>query len=91
VLGADAKTLSEQLGDGSGQEAEFSVMLLGGVVPSLSAPVEEKSTQEATRIPVGKELETEDFWDDLKGFLIQRLKDEGEGERLAKLFRKAAS
>jgi len=41
--------------------------------------------------PSGKELETEEFWNDLKGFLVQRLKDEGEGERLAKVFRKAAS
>lgn len=32
-------------------------------------------------------LKSEEFWDDLKGFLSQRLRDEGEGERLAKVFR----
>jgi hypothetical protein len=96
---ADSKTLKDVLGDGSGQggqAAEFTVMLLGGAVPSVSAPTAEVAdapagTQDATRIPVGKELETEDFWIDLKGFLIQRLKDEKEGERLAKVFRNAAS
>jgi hypothetical protein len=34
-------------------------------------------------------LQSEDFWTDLKGFLAQRLRDQGEGERLAKAFREA--
>lgn len=36
---------------------------------------------------VSDELKSEEFWDDLKGFLSQRLRDEKEGERLAKVFR----
>lgn len=70
-------------------------MLLGGAVPrlteSVSAVAKPVDVHDASRIPVGKELETDDFWEDLKGFLIQRLKDEHEGERLAKIFREAAS
>ncbi|KAH7051181.1 cell-cycle control medial ring component [Macrophomina phaseolina] len=34
-------------------------------------------------------LRTDEFWADLKGFLVQRLKDEGEGGRLAGVFREA--
>ncbi|OMP89323.1 hypothetical protein BK809_0006046 [Diplodia seriata] len=33
--------------------------------------------------------QTDGFWADLKGFLVQRLKDEAEGERLAGVFREA--
>jgi len=40
--------------------------------------------------PSGQEmLQTDDFWDDLKGFLEQRLKDEGEASRLKEVFRGA--
>ena len=35
------------------------------------------------------EIETEEFWNDLKGFLVQRLRDESEGERISKVFRNA--
>ena len=69
-------------------------MLLGGVTPTDEAPKEAPKAKES--IPVaqgisGKEvLETEQFWSDLKGFLVQRIKDEKEGERLAGVFRKAA-
>lgn len=36
-------------------------------------------------------LGTEAFWGDLKDFLVQRLRDEGEGERLLGVFREAAA
>jgi hypothetical protein len=40
--------------------------------------------------PSGNELlQKDEFWSDLKGFLTQRLRDEREGERVHKLFRKA--
>lgn len=35
-------------------------------------------------------LQSEQFWADLKDFLVQRLKDEGEGERLLALFKGAS-
>ncbi|TKA66918.1 hypothetical protein B0A49_04086 [Cryomyces minteri] len=37
----------------------------------------------------GEALQSEAFWEDLKGFLVQRLRDEAEGERVVGLFRKA--
>ena len=40
--------------------------------------------------PSGKEVvATEEFWGDLKNFVLQRIKDEQEGERLVGVFRKA--
>lgn len=40
--------------------------------------------------PSGKEVvATEEFWADLKNFVLQRIKDEQEGERLVGVFRKA--
>jgi len=38
----------------------------------------------------GDMLKTDDFWSDLESFLVQRLKDESEGERLLTIFKKAA-
>jgi hypothetical protein len=60
--------------------------------PATSAPESEKAAAEAVNTPnqgdnAAEALKTEEFWDDLKGFLSQRLRDESEGERLAKLFR----
>jgi hypothetical protein len=40
--------------------------------------------------PSGKEVvATDEFWSDLKGFIMQRTKDEAEAERLAKVFKGA--
>ncbi|KAJ4395239.1 hypothetical protein N0V91_010989 [Didymella pomorum] len=40
--------------------------------------------------PSGKEVvATEEFWGDLKNFVLQRIKDEQEGERLVGVFKKA--
>ncbi|KAJ4333245.1 hypothetical protein N0V95_009465 [Ascochyta clinopodiicola] len=40
--------------------------------------------------PSGKELvATDEFWADLNNFVLQRIKDEHEGERLVGIFRKA--
>jgi hypothetical protein len=72
-------------------KVDFSVMVLGGaaamkrgdeeVIPPV---VQGKSGLE---VPRGKE--GEEFWTDLKGFLIQRLRDEGGGERVWTVFRRA--
>jgi hypothetical protein len=40
--------------------------------------------------PIGKEVvATEEFWGDLKNFVLQRIKDEQEGERLVGVFKTA--
>lgn len=54
--------------------------LAGGSVESARAAVG----------PSGKEVvDTEEFWGDLKNFVMQRTKDEAEAERLTKVFRGA--
>jgi hypothetical protein len=87
---ADSKTLADIVGDGDVDgEVEFSVMLMGGVTPGEDKKEEIKDIKAPVAVGAsGKELlGTVEFWDDLKGFLVQRLKDEKEGERLAKLFK----
>ncbi|KAK0285530.1 hypothetical protein LTR35_004869 [Friedmanniomyces endolithicus] len=59
------------------------------------APASEKAQAEADGKAdaqggtVAEMLKGEEFWADLKGFLAQRLRDEGEVEKLAKVFREA--
>ena len=125
---ADLKTLQE-LGV-SGENVEFTVMLMGGggATPSATTPAVEKSDPgiAAPVVPAAKEdkmevdsqapapesekaqaeaeskpdaqassareiLKTDEFWSDLKGFLGQRLRDEGEGQKVVTLFREAYS
>lgn len=90
-------------GEKPGKEVEFGVMVIGGAsisVPSSkpaggsAVPMEdiekERSTNSATPAqgPSGVEiLQSEEFWDDLQGFLEQRLKSEAEAHRLKEVFR----
>ena len=55
------------------------------------APESEKAQMEAKSeaSTVDGILQSEEFWADLKGFLVQRLRDQGDGERLAGVFREA--
>jgi len=66
-------------------------MVIGGAAALKRADeeVEPKVIGEGV-IGGGREvLKTEEFWGDLKGFLVQRLKDEEVGERVCGIFRKA--
>ncbi|KAF2095219.1 hypothetical protein NA57DRAFT_59958 [Rhizodiscina lignyota] len=77
---------------------EFSVMLMPGAA-AVTSPVSEKdkmdidSTAPAAPVAQGASgvevLKAEEFWGDLKGFLMQRIRDEGESEKLVKVFRGA--
>jgi len=96
----DSKTLSD-LADGA-QALEFGVMILGGggggaavTTPPVEIP-QPVLPEKEEKVGVGavaqgpsgaEELRTEEFWGDLRGFLVQRLRDEGEGERWAGVFR----
>ena len=60
------------------------------------APAPESEKAQAKAAPsvantAAEILKTEEFWADLKGFLVQRLRDQGEGEKLAQVFREASS
>lgn len=87
---------------GGGKEVEFGVMIMGGATVVEPEPVMEKNERggeskgEVTAKPVvgpsGEDvLETEAFWDDLQGFLMQRVKDVEEAKRLRELFKGAWS
>ena len=85
----DSKVLRDLVGEEDVHKVEFSVMVIGG------AAVLKKSTDEVEVPSVAqgesghKVLSTEEFWGDLKGFLLQRLRDEMEGEKVYTTFRKA--
>jgi hypothetical protein len=78
---------------------EFGIMIIGGGAagtPVTTPPVEipqPSMVPEVGAVAQGQsgaeELKTEEFWDDLKGFLVQRVRDEAEGERLSGMFRGA--
>ena len=58
-------------------------MVMGGAaaIPPEEAPA---APVEATGASA---LETDEFWTDLNGFLMQRLKDQAQAEELSKLFK----
>ncbi|KAH7157054.1 cell-cycle control medial ring component-domain-containing protein [Dactylonectria macrodidyma] len=79
----DSKVLKDLLGD-TETAIEFSVMVIGGA--AAISPEEPEAGPTVT--PTGQAaLETEEFWDDLKGFLMQRLKDQAQAEDLSTLFK----
>jgi ubiquitin-like protein 4 len=87
---ADSKSLKDVLGEAAeaARDVEFGVMVMGGVT---GGPTPATMEDGATAIGgVGIEvLRTKEFWDDLRGFLIQKVQDEGESERLMGLFKAA--
>lgn len=102
---ADSKSLGDVRGDGgsgvtSDKESllEFSVMVMAGAAAS-PAPVaavpgaEEMEVDQKAPVAQGSSgvevLGKEEFWDDLRGFLLQRVRDEGESTKLLSTFRRA--
>ncbi|KAF2181703.1 hypothetical protein K469DRAFT_637789 [Zopfia rhizophila CBS 207.26] len=95
---SDSKTVAEVIGADAGDAVEFSVMLMGGATatavasPPAVAPTEDEKGLRgpAAQGPSGKDVVAkEEFWEDLKGFVVQRVRDEKEGERLVGVFRRA--
>lgn len=83
----DSKVLKD-LVEGEEPAIEFSVMVIGGA--AAIKPAEEESTPPAVagNEPTGERaLETPEFWEDLKGFLMQRLKDEKQAELLSQTWK----
>ncbi|OGM46526.1 hypothetical protein ABOM_004561 [Aspergillus bombycis] len=93
------KTISEILADepemlAGGKEVEFGVMIMGGakVVDEDQEMVDRGASPKAALGPSGESvLETEDFWEDLEGFLAQRIKDNDEAKKLRNLFKETWS
>jgi len=89
------------MGGGGGVSSATSAAASAGVeaqervaTPPVEAPlpVNEAGEVQGGEGPVvqGKAvLGTEEFWEDLKGFLVQRLRDDEEGRRVAGVFRGA--
>lgn len=83
----DSKVLKELVGEEE-TKVELSVMVLGGAAAKKDD--EEVIPGEVAQGAHGVEtLESEEFWGDFKAFLVQRLRDEGEGEKVFGVFRKA--
>ncbi|MCJ1343101.1 hypothetical protein MMC31_001292 [Peltigera leucophlebia] len=85
---SDSKTVKEIVGDeGVGKEVEFTVMVIGG----FAAPVSQQGANPGpvSQGPSGEEiLRSEEFWGDLKGFLLQRLRDEEKATEALNAFQK---
>ncbi|GAB1313048.1 Cell-cycle control medial ring component [Madurella fahalii] len=83
----------------SGEETvEFSLMVLGGAVPTLRAKNKEEEEEKNEGSGVGAVaqglsgkavLETDEFWGDLGGFLQQRIRDERVAGEVTEVFKEA--
>lgn len=87
----DARTVREVLGGeaAGAREVEFGVMVVGGAGGETagSAPAASEVAQGPS---AGEEvLGGEEFWEDLTGFLLQRLKDEKMSREAVGVFRQA--
>ncbi|KAF7559730.1 hypothetical protein G7046_g4438 [Stylonectria norvegica] len=88
----DSKVLKDLLAEND-RGIEFSVMIIGGAASILP---EEPAQAAASAPPIpapeadptgAAALETDEFWSDLNGFLMQRLKDEAKAVELSGLFK----
>jgi hypothetical protein len=94
---SDSKTLRDLLGDDAKEEVEFTVMVMGGIPVGASPRIQSPELAAVGSVPVAEGsgsagldvLKEESFWNDLQGFLQQRIRDEEEAGRLAGLFRSA--
>jgi hypothetical protein len=98
---SDSKTLQDLLSTDEESELSLSAMFLGGVTPiiqaqsTLSADTVTQSSEDVTMGGTSSAtkdtslLKTEEFWTDLRGFLVQRLKSEEDAENAFAVFRKA--
>ena len=90
----DIKTIKELVGEEDVEgEVELSVMVMGYKDESTSkaagdTPMVDVDPPPVAQGPSGEEvLAKEEFWDDLKGWLLQRLRDEGKAEEVFETFK----
>lgn len=96
---SDSKTVKEVVGDEiPSSDVEFGVMVMGytasnvqeGTSAAGTAKVEseEKTESPVAQGPSGQEvLGGEEFWTDLRGFLVQRIRDEGKAGEVFDAFK----
>ncbi|WYZ36567.1 hypothetical protein EsH8_II_000073 [Colletotrichum jinshuiense] len=81
----DSKVLKDLLTDDQ-SSLEFSVMVIGGAAAVKPEPG--SVANDPAQGDIGEAaLHTEEFWNDLQGFLLQRLKDEKRAGELSALWR----
>ncbi|KAI1095099.1 cell-cycle control medial ring component-domain-containing protein [Rostrohypoxylon terebratum] len=81
----DSKVLKDLAGEDE-TSIEFSVMVMGGAAAVKSPPAQVEVAQGPSG---GEVLQTKEFWDDLKGFLLQRIRDEKTAGELSDTFQAA--
>jgi hypothetical protein len=90
----DSKVLKDLVSEDE-VEAEFSIMVMGGAASLQKAPEAKDVEMGGTAIPAaqgpsGEEvLKSDEFWNDLQGFLTQRLRDEAQGQKVFGIFKSA--
>ncbi|KAI1341913.1 cell-cycle control medial ring component [Xylariaceae sp. FL0016] len=87
----DSKALKDLVAEGE-SSLEFSVMVMGGAAAMVTPKKEEveDAQKDVAQGQSGAEvLQTTEFWSDLKGFLLQRLRDEQVAGDLTNTFQAA--
>ncbi|KAI4225306.1 MAG: hypothetical protein L6R36_004006 [Xanthoria steineri] len=97
---SDAKTVGEVVGEEGAKEVEFGVMIVGvgaggaSVAGGEDVKMGERVGEGKGEVPAaqgqsGEEvLGSAEFWDDLKGWLMQRVRDEGKADEVWSLFKR---
>lgn len=86
----DSKVLKDLVGEDD-TAVEFSVMVMGGAASAAAATAAKQDAQHevAQGLSGADVLQTVDFWADLKGFLLQRIRDEQLAAELTSTFQEA--
>lgn len=85
----DSKVLKDLVEEGE-TAVEFSVMVMGGAAAAVTKADGRGKVSEVAQGPSGKEVvESEAFWNDLRGYLLQRIRDEKQVDELFSLFLRA--
>lgn len=82
----DSKVL-EDIAAEDEDTVEFSAMIIGGAAAAVANPP--VNSEVAQGLSGRQVLETDEFWSDLKGYLLQRVRDEVQAEELVRVFRDA--
>ena len=86
---SDSKSLKDLLGEDTPTTVEFSVMVIGGI-PEKSVEPSEGGKADGAPAAIGETgttvMASTEFWNDLRGFLEQRVKDQGVAKKAALLF-----